>query len=158
WSDCGGDIDTVFTKDQLLANIAFYWFTGAIGSSFWPYYARMHAPWPIPGGAPIAPPMGFAPVPPGNLPPPPSKAQPVFTNTHHHAALERDGERRPLRGDGAARGARPRDPRIPAAAACISADCCARAASGHAMVKPAIPLVKSRRRIAPQGFRTTPTM
>ena len=34
----------------MLANIALYWFTGAIGSSFWPYYARMHGPWPIPDG------------------------------------------------------------------------------------------------------------
>jgi microsomal epoxide hydrolase len=44
WSDCDGDVESVFTKDQLLANIALYWFTGAIGSSFWPYYARMHGP------------------------------------------------------------------------------------------------------------------
>jgi microsomal epoxide hydrolase len=40
WSGCGGDLDSVFTKDELLANISLYWFTGAIGSSFWPYYAR----------------------------------------------------------------------------------------------------------------------
>ena len=51
WSDCGGDVESVFSKDQLLANISLYWFTGAIGSSFWPYYARMHGPWPIPDGA-----------------------------------------------------------------------------------------------------------
>ena len=50
WSDCGGDVEAVFTRDQLLANISLYWFTGAIGSSFWPYYARMHGPWPIPMG------------------------------------------------------------------------------------------------------------
>ena len=41
WSDCSGDLESVFTKDALLANISLYWFTGAIGSSFWPYYARM---------------------------------------------------------------------------------------------------------------------
>ena len=34
WSDCGGDLESVFTKDELLANISLYWFTGAIGSSF----------------------------------------------------------------------------------------------------------------------------
>ena len=50
WSDCNGDVETAFTRDRLLANISFYWFTGAIGSSFWPYYARMHRPWPIPDG------------------------------------------------------------------------------------------------------------
>ena len=33
WSD--GDIDSVFTRDQLLSNIALYWFTGSINASFW---------------------------------------------------------------------------------------------------------------------------
>src|SRR5678816_3193477 len=50
WSDCSGDVESAFTRDHLLANISLYWFTGAIGSSFWPYYARMHGPWPIPDG------------------------------------------------------------------------------------------------------------
>ena len=36
WPDCGDDVESVFSRDQLLANISFYWFTGAIGSSFWP--------------------------------------------------------------------------------------------------------------------------
>lgn len=27
WSDCDGDVETVFTKDQLLTNISVYWFT-----------------------------------------------------------------------------------------------------------------------------------
>jgi pimeloyl-ACP methyl ester carboxylesterase len=30
WSDCGGDVESIFTRDQMLANISFYWFTGAI--------------------------------------------------------------------------------------------------------------------------------
>ena len=59
WSDCGGDLESVFTKDELLANISLYWFTGAIGSSFWPYYARMHRPWPVPDTAKIAVPTGY---------------------------------------------------------------------------------------------------
>ena len=46
-SDCGGDVESVFTRDQMLANISFYWFTGAIGSSFYPYYFRLHRPWII---------------------------------------------------------------------------------------------------------------
>ena len=40
---------------------ALYWFTGAIGSSFWPYYARMHGPWPIPEGATVDVPTGLLP-------------------------------------------------------------------------------------------------
>jgi len=38
------------SRDDLLANITLYWATAAIGSSFWPYYARLHGPWPIPAG------------------------------------------------------------------------------------------------------------
>ena len=33
WTDCGGDIERAFTKDQLLANISIYWLTRTIGSS-----------------------------------------------------------------------------------------------------------------------------
>src|SRR5271156_6232387 len=33
WSDCGGEVESVFTRDQILANNSFYWFTGAIGSA-----------------------------------------------------------------------------------------------------------------------------
>ena len=43
-------MESVFPRDHLLANIGLYWFTGAIGSSFWPYYARMHGAWPISEG------------------------------------------------------------------------------------------------------------
>ncbi len=38
WSDCGGDIETRFSKDLLLTNVMIYWATGTIGSSFLPYY------------------------------------------------------------------------------------------------------------------------
>jgi pimeloyl-ACP methyl ester carboxylesterase len=37
WSDCDGDIETRFTKDELLTNIMIYWATETIGSSFLPY-------------------------------------------------------------------------------------------------------------------------
>ena len=33
WSDCGGDLESLFSKDELLANIMLYWTSGAIGSS-----------------------------------------------------------------------------------------------------------------------------
>ena len=50
WTDCDGNPENAVSRDEMLANISLYWFTGAIGSSFWPYYARMHGPWPIPDG------------------------------------------------------------------------------------------------------------
>lgn len=36
WSDCGGDVESAISRDRMLADISLYWFTGAIGSSFWP--------------------------------------------------------------------------------------------------------------------------
>ena len=33
WSDCGGDIESKHTKDELLTNIMIYWATGTIGSA-----------------------------------------------------------------------------------------------------------------------------
>jgi len=37
WTDCGGDVETVFTRDELLTWITAYWVSGAIGTSFTPY-------------------------------------------------------------------------------------------------------------------------
>lgn len=37
WTDCGGDVETVFSRDELLTWIVVYWVSGAIGTSFTPY-------------------------------------------------------------------------------------------------------------------------
>jgi pimeloyl-ACP methyl ester carboxylesterase len=37
WSDCGGDVESVFTRNELLTWITAYWVSGAIGTSFTPY-------------------------------------------------------------------------------------------------------------------------
>jgi len=91
WSDCGGDVESVFSKDQLLANISLYWFTGAIGSSFWPYYARMHGPWPIPEGETIDVPTGYCEFPREILRPPRSLAERSFTDIRRWSAMPRGG-------------------------------------------------------------------
>ena len=38
WSDCGDDIESSYTKDQLLENIMLYWVTGTINSAMRLYY------------------------------------------------------------------------------------------------------------------------
>jgi len=38
WSDCGGDVERCFSKDELLANITLYWVTETITSSTRLYY------------------------------------------------------------------------------------------------------------------------
>lgn len=91
WSDCDGDLERVFPKDHLLANIGLYWFTGAIGSSFWPYYARLHGPWPIPDGRTVDVPVGYAQFPREILRPPRSLAARTFTDIRRWSAMERGG-------------------------------------------------------------------
>ena len=43
WSDCAGDIERRFTKDELLTNVMIYWLTDTIESSFQPYHDIMSA-------------------------------------------------------------------------------------------------------------------
>jgi microsomal epoxide hydrolase len=38
WSDCDGDLESRFTRDELLTQVMLYWVTGTIASSFLPYY------------------------------------------------------------------------------------------------------------------------
>jgi microsomal epoxide hydrolase len=91
WSDCGGDLESVFSKDQLLANIGLYWFTGAIGSSFWPYYARMHGPWHVPHGETVGVPAGFCAFPREILRPPRSMARRVYTDLRRWTVMAKGG-------------------------------------------------------------------
>jgi pimeloyl-ACP methyl ester carboxylesterase len=44
WSDCGGDIERRFTKDQLLTNVMLYWASGSIHASMRYYAAHRRAP------------------------------------------------------------------------------------------------------------------
>ena len=44
WSDCGGDIERAFTKDEILTNVTIYWLTGTIGSSMRMYNANAAIP------------------------------------------------------------------------------------------------------------------
>jgi microsomal epoxide hydrolase len=97
WTDCGGNLESVLSRDEMLADISLYWFTGAIGSSFWPYYARMHGPWPIPKGGAVRVPMGYVQFPKEILRPPRSVAAQTYTDIRrwtvearggHFAALE----------------------------------------------------------------------
>ena len=78
WSDCDGDVERVFSRDDLLTNVMLYWVTGAIGSSFWPYYARLHEGWPLPDGAYIDVPTAYLAFPREIYRPPRSWAERLF--------------------------------------------------------------------------------
>ncbi len=98
WTDCDGVPENVVSRDDMLANISLYWFTGAIGSSFWPYYARMHGPWPVPVGETVDAPTGYIEFPREIVRPPRALAARMYTDIRrwtvekkggHFAAMER---------------------------------------------------------------------
>jgi microsomal epoxide hydrolase len=95
WSDHRGDFEGWLALDSLLTNITLYWVTGAINSSFWPYYAIRHGPWPLQDGR-IDVPMAYASFPRETRHPPRHFAEPFFDVRRwtemprggHFAALE----------------------------------------------------------------------
>ena len=94
WTDCDGDPRNALSMDEMLGNISLYWFTGCIGASFWPYYARMHGRWPIDGRIDV--PAGYCEFPREILRPPRAAAERIFNIRRwtvmpkggHFAALE----------------------------------------------------------------------
>lgn len=95
WTDHDGELEAVMSLNSLLTNITLYWATGAINSSFWPYYAIRHQPWPLPD-ARIDVPTGYASFPRETRHPARSFAEPFFNIQRwtemprggHYAALE----------------------------------------------------------------------
>ena len=91
WSDCDGKVESVFSRDHMLANISLYWFTGAIGSSFWLYYARLHGAWPVPDGRTVDVPVGYAAFPKEIRRPPRSIAAKTYTDIRHWTVMAKGG-------------------------------------------------------------------
>jgi microsomal epoxide hydrolase len=90
WTDNDGDPASAVSRDAMLANITLYWATATIGASFWPYYARMHRPWPIPEGK-IGVPTGYAEFRREILRPPRSLAERVYSDLRRWTKMERGG-------------------------------------------------------------------
>jgi microsomal epoxide hydrolase len=89
WTDCDGDPRSALTMDEMLGNISLYWFTNCIGASFWPYYARMHGPWPIDGKVGV--PTGYCEFPREILRPPRAAAERVFTDLRRWSVMPKGG-------------------------------------------------------------------
>jgi microsomal epoxide hydrolase len=96
WSDCDGDVLSVITRDELLTDVMLYWATGAINSSFWPYYMARHGDWTPAQGPRIAVPTAYLAFPKEIYRPPRSMAERAFEIRRwttadkggHFAALE----------------------------------------------------------------------
>jgi pimeloyl-ACP methyl ester carboxylesterase len=59
WSDCDGEVERRFTRDELLTNLTIYWVTGCVDTSFLFYYESGREPRPQPP-ARVEVPVGVA--------------------------------------------------------------------------------------------------
>jgi pimeloyl-ACP methyl ester carboxylesterase len=87
WSDCHGEIEASFTKDQLITSIMTYLVSDNVQSAMWLYNSLNSAK---PGAARIEVPMGFAAFP-GETPPPPRSLAEQRFNIVHWALMPRGG-------------------------------------------------------------------
>jgi pimeloyl-ACP methyl ester carboxylesterase len=59
WSDCGGDVERAFTRDEILTNVTIYWLTGTMGSAMRMYRANGAIP-PAQHARRVEVPSGFS--------------------------------------------------------------------------------------------------
>ena len=88
WSDCDGDIERSFTKDELLTNVMIYWVTETINSSMRGYYESGHQG--SNDDSRIDVPTGFALFPADLVPPPRHFAERIF-NVQRWTEMPRGG-------------------------------------------------------------------
>ena len=60
WSDCGGDVEKSYTRDELLTIVTIYWVTQTISSSTRMYYENQKAVWTMNRDEKVAAPAGMA--------------------------------------------------------------------------------------------------
>ena len=100
WSDCDGDVESVYTKDELLTNITIYWATQTISSSVRIYYESQRDPLNLAQGEIIAAPTAVTVFPKDISYPPREWAERMFNlqqwtempDGGHFAALEKPAQ------------------------------------------------------------------
>ncbi|HWV32197.1 MAG TPA: alpha/beta hydrolase, partial [Dyadobacter sp.] len=88
WSDCNGNIENSFTKEELLTNLTLYWLTQTIRSSFTPYFDEDQSPPQMTGRIDV--PTGVAIFPKDIIPAPKSFAD-RFYNVVRWSYMPRGG-------------------------------------------------------------------
>ncbi|SFJ32528.1 Pimeloyl-ACP methyl ester carboxylesterase [Amycolatopsis sacchari] len=94
WSDCGGDVERSYTKDEILTNVMLYWLTGTIGSSMRMYHANAAIPLEQHARR-VEVPSGFS-LFPGDLAHPPRAWLERVANVVHFRELPRGGHFAPF--------------------------------------------------------------
>ncbi|WP_426502100.1 epoxide hydrolase family protein [Dactylosporangium sp. McL0621] len=94
WSDCGGDLESVYSKDEILTNITIYWLTGTIGPAMRMYRANGAIP-PAQHARRVEVPSGFS-LFPGDLVRPPRAWLDRIANTTYVTSPARGGHFAPF--------------------------------------------------------------
>ena len=90
WSDCGGDVESVYTKDELLTNVTIYWVTQTINSSVRLYYENTHNPWSYKPGTGVTVPCALA-IFPKEISQPPREFAERHLNVQHWTEMPSGG-------------------------------------------------------------------
>ncbi len=96
WSDCAGDVESIFTRDELLTNITIYWVTETAPSSARLYYESRQRPLSLSLSNRVEPPVAVAVFPKEIVMPPRALAErglnivrwTVMPKGGHFAAME----------------------------------------------------------------------
>ena len=91
WSDCGGDVETRFTLDQLCDFLTIYWATGTISSSIRLYAAEARDRWKLGAGERIEVPAAVADFPQEILHPPREWAERTLGDLRQWTEHDRGG-------------------------------------------------------------------
>ena len=90
WSDCGGNVEARFSKDELLTHLTIYWATQTISSSLRLYFERNQAPQLLPVNSPVVAPTAYARFP-GEVLDPPREWIARFYNLQRFSDMPRGG-------------------------------------------------------------------
>ncbi|MDQ3759502.1 MAG: epoxide hydrolase 1 [Actinomycetota bacterium] len=91
WSDCGGDVESRFTLDQLCDFLTLYWATGTISTSIRLYAAEARDRWKLEPGERIDVPAAVADFPAEILHPPREWAERTLGDLHSWTDYDRGG-------------------------------------------------------------------
>jgi pimeloyl-ACP methyl ester carboxylesterase len=91
WSDCGGQLERRFSKDQLCDFLTMYWATGTIASSMRLYLGERRARWRLGAGERIDVPAAAADFPAEIARPPREWAERIFSDLRRWTEMPRGG-------------------------------------------------------------------
>jgi pimeloyl-ACP methyl ester carboxylesterase len=91
WSDCDGQVEERFTKDQLCDFLTIYWATGTIGSSMRMYAAEARDRWKLAPGETIDVPAAAADFPKELVRPPEEWARRIMPDLRRFTKMPRGG-------------------------------------------------------------------